>query len=104
VVSQRAHGIERGEGVGRQAGSGGESDDRGDGLGAGAEAELLAAAVPEGLKGEPFADGECADAFRGVELVAGDGDEVGAELALVDRDLSRGLDGVDVQQRAAGVG
>jgi hypothetical protein len=60
-----------------------EADDRGDVLGAGAQAPLVPGAAREGGEGGAASDVEGADALGRVELVAGEREEVDAELADV---------------------
>ena len=65
--------------VGREIQRGAEADDAGQVLGAGAAAQLLAAAALRGRRVEAVAQDEGADAGRAAELVGGDGEEVDAE-------------------------
>jgi hypothetical protein len=68
--------------------SGTEADDVGNVLGARAQAVLVARAVDQRVKRGARADIERADALGGIELVAGHGEQVHAELVDVDRHLA----------------
>ena len=106
AVAQRGDAIERAV---AQLGGGelarlAEAGDVGDVLRAGAAAPLLVAAEQERPHGRAAADVERADALRGVDLVAGEGQHVERRLGGVDaRDLADGLRGVGVEDGARGL-
>ena len=71
------------------------------GAGEGDLADHLAAAAPRGQRVQQLAPApEHADPGGGVDLVAGEGEEIGAERADVDRQVGDRLGGVDDHQRA----
>ena len=68
----------------------------------------MCATVEHGGQADVAADEERADALGGVDLVAGEGEEVNvfewAFGAEIERELAGGLDGVGVEESAGGVG
>ena len=80
----------------------GERDCAGDVLGSGALTALLATAEALRLKGTPCANRERADAERTTDLVGCDGDSI--RLGGLKGNAAEGLDGVNVDNRAAGMG
>src|ERR1051326_3465505 len=72
AVAQCADAIEVAKALAGETRGDAGADDRRDRLRAGAQSELLAAAVPERRQFQPAPDGEGADALRRVKLVAGD--------------------------------
>ena len=68
-------------------------------LGAGPDAELLAAAVDDRLDRLPVADDECADSLRGADLVAGDGEQRAGQPLERHGHLAEGLHRVGVEGR-----
>ena len=70
-------------------------------LGPGAPAVLVPAAVDQRIEPRARAHVECADPLRGVELVAGDRQQVDAERLDVERQLAHRLRGVCVDEHAA---
>ena len=76
---------------------GGEAYDAGDVLGVGPEAVFVAGAAQEGFEVGALADVEGADAFGGVELVSGAGQQVDMEVVDVEGDLACALGGAVVQ-------
>ena len=74
-----------------------EADDAGDIFGAGAEAALVMAAVEKLAEASAALDEERADAFGGVELVAGDREKIELKGFHVDRNFSGRLHGVAVE-------
>ena len=104
---------ELGRGVGGQPGGGefggfAEACDGGYVFGSGAALALVRAAVQHGGEADVAANEENADAFGGVDLVAGEGEEVDvpewAFGAQVERETAYGLDGVGVEESAGSVG
>jgi hypothetical protein len=87
-------------GVGRRA----EAGDAGEVLGAGAQAALVPAAVELAVDGHALGEGQRPDPLRPADLVGRQGQGVGAERRHVDWELADGLDRVDVDQPAGGVG
>jgi hypothetical protein len=85
-----------------------EADDAGYVFGSGAALALVRAAVQHGGEADVLADEEDADAFGGVELVTGEGEEVDVLKrtfgAQVEWEFAGGLDCVGVEERAGGVG
>src|SRR6185437_8521047 len=75
-----------------------ERHDAGDVLGAGPDAELLAAAMDDRFQGVAVAHDERADALGGTDLVAGDGKESDGNFREVDRNLAERLNGVRVER------
>jgi hypothetical protein len=77
-------------------------------FGSGAALAFVCAAVEHGGEADVAADEEDSDAFGGVDLVAGESEEVDVlERAFgreIERELARGLDGVGVEEGAGGVG
>jgi hypothetical protein len=84
-----------------------EADDAGYVFGSCAALALVRAAMEHRGETNVFADEEDADTLGGVDLVAGEGEQVdvfqGAFCAEVQRELGRGLDGVGVEQSARSV-
>ncbi len=78
-----------------------ESDQRRHVLGARAAIALLAAAGHEGQHAHAALDPQRARAFRTVELVRGDRQQIDAERADIDRQLAGGLHRIGMKQRAA---
>ena len=74
-----------------------EADDSGDVFGAGAALAFVGAAEEERLDLGSAADVEGADSLGRVHLVAGDGEQVAADLLHVDGELAGCLDGVGVE-------
>ena len=87
---------------GRQLGRPAQRHGAGHVLGAGPDAELLAAAVDDRLDRRPAPHDQRADALRRPDLVAGQGDERGVGGLDRHRDLAEGLHGVGVEHRAGG--
>src|SRR3989441_5385035 len=77
-----------------------QPDDAGHILGPGADAELLAAAVDDGLDRLAVAHDERADPLGSADLMAGDGEERAVHVAERYRNLPERLDGVRVKQDA----
>ncbi len=75
-----------------------ERDDAGDVLGATPPGTLLMAAVHEGDERSLLLHVEGADAFRGSELVPGNGEVVDGNGANVDGNFAGGLDGIAVKR------
>ena len=73
-------------------------------FGAGAAVALVVGAVHELFQPDAGPDVQRADALGGVELVAGHGEEIDAEVVHLDGDLADGLGAVAVHQDAAAVG
>ena len=95
---------EASEHAGGECAGGAEPDDEGDVLGAGPQAVLLAGADDQRRQLDAPAHIERADALGRVELVAGDRQQIDAELLHVDGDLADRLRGIRVHQRAARLG
>ena len=93
VAARSAHG----ELVGR-----GQAHGAGDVLGPGPPVAFLAAAVLLGEDVRPVPDVQGADALGPLELVGGEGHQVGAERLDVEVDPRRRLDRVDVEERRPG--
>src|SRR6185312_4255531 len=77
-----------------------ERDDPGHVLGAGTDAELLAAAVDDRLDRLAIAHDQGADSLWGADLVTGDGEERAVDVAERDRNLAERLNGVRVERDA----
>ena len=93
-----------GEPLGCELGGAAEADERGDVLSPGAALALLRAAEVQGRERGLATDVEDAGAFRAVELVAGDREQIAAEVVDGEGKFARGLDGVGMEERAGGVG
>ena len=85
------------EGEAGEFGGFAEADDAGDIFGAGAEAALVMAAIEKFAEARAAFDEECANAFGGVELVAGEREQIELQGFDVDGNFSRGLYGVGVE-------
>jgi hypothetical protein len=81
-------------------GRGPEARNAGDILGSGAPSALLAAAVDAPGQHRAGSGDQRADALRPAELMAGERQGVGLELAHIDSDLAHRLHGVDMQPPA----
>ena len=97
-----------GEPGGGEFGGFAEADDAGYVFGSGAALTLVGAAVEHGGEADVAADEEDSDAFGGVHLVAGEGEEVDvlewAFGAEVEGELAGDLDGVGVEEGSGVVG
>ena len=87
-----------------QLGGRAEPDDAGHVLGAGAAIALLPAAGHERQQPHALAQPQRADAFRSVELVRRDRQQIDAQRLHVDRNLAGGLHRVGVKQRTVRLG
>ena len=74
-----------------------QADDAGDIFGARTEAALVMAAVEKLAEARAALDEERANAFGGIELVAGDGKKIELERFDVDRNFPGGLHGVGME-------
>ena len=83
-----------GEARGGQVASGAEADDAWDVFGSGAAGSLVTSAELDAFDFDAFADVEGADAFGAVDLVGGEGEEVG----VGEGEFEEGLDGVAVEE------
>ena len=83
---------------------GGKAGNAGEILGAGAAAQFLAAAMNERIKRQAVAHDKRAGAHWAAELVGGDGHQIDAEQAKIDRDLAEGLNRIGMNQAPVRMG
>src|SRR6516164_5538888 len=81
-----------------------QSDDVRHILGSRAAARFVAGAVDERFELYALANIKNSDAFRSIELVPGDGQQVDAQLFYIDGDFAKRLGRVGVHERAARLG
>src|SRR5712692_332376 len=85
------------EGGKRQFGSLAQADNPRDILGSGTARAFMASAVKHRFQQRPLADIQCADTLRRVNLVAGNCQEVAANLVHINRNLARTLNRIGVE-------